>query len=225
MNADRIIVLENEHGNIESSLQFVLQKQICRSARILDIGCRYGSLIYNLFRQGYHHVFGLDVSAKTIERGKQAYRDISGNLATYDGKELPYEDESFDVILMFDVIEHIPAVDRYLKNEVYRVLKKGGLLLFQTPNKYINIPWEIWSRRSLTGWKRNHCSLQTRRSLKQLLLGAGFSRADLEKHTILTGHNRTKVQKHLGKSGLLLLHLFAAAPFSLYPNFWGTAVK
>ena len=98
MNADRIIVLENEHGNIESSLQFVLQKQICRSTRILDIGCRYGSLIYNLFRQGYHHVFGFDVSAKTIERGKQAYRDISGNLATYDGKELPYEDESFDVI-------------------------------------------------------------------------------------------------------------------------------
>ena len=49
-------------------------------------------------------------------------------------------DESFDVILMFDVIEHIPAVDRYLKNEVYRVLKKGGLLLFKRRTNISTFP-------------------------------------------------------------------------------------
>jgi len=66
---------------------------------------------------------------------------------------------------MFDVIEHIPNIEDFLKGQVYRVLKEKGIFVFQTPNKIINIPWEIINQRSLTKWKKYHCSLQAKRLL------------------------------------------------------------
>jgi len=178
-----------------------------------------------LYRLGYHDVHGLDVNQQAIERGKQSYREIAPNLAWYNGQQIPCDDQSVDVVLMFDVIEHIPAVKKYLRDEVNRILKTGGLLLFQTPNKYINIPWEIFSQKSLTRWKRYHCSLQTKGTLKNLLQEAGFHDVNIGKFTILTDHNKNKAKKKLGLPGIIMLHILNAAPLPVYPNFWGSARK
>jgi 2-polyprenyl-3-methyl-5-hydroxy-6-metoxy-1,4-benzoquinol methylase len=76
---------------------------------------------------------------------------------------------------MFDVIEHIPQLENFLATQVHRILKKGGILVFQTPNKIINVPLSILQHKSLTHYQSYHCSLQTKRGINRVLHHAGFS--------------------------------------------------
>lgn len=58
---------------------------------------------------------------------------------------LPFEDESFDTVVSFQVIEHIKR-DKELVGEVYRVLRKGGRFVVSTPNRPMSLtrnPWHV----------------------------------------------------------------------------------
>jgi len=224
-NLPPAITLKKEHGNIETSLNYILKQSLPKNAYILDIGCRYGSLLYNLHRSGYEHLYGLDINRKAIEKGKEAYPEISSRLIWCDQPLIPFEAETFDAVLMFDVLEHLAGVESYLRENVRRVLKKDGWLLFQTPNKYTNILWEIAARRSLTGWRRYHRSLQTLSSLKAALHKSGFSEVTVEKQTLLSKFNLSKANSILGKRGTFFLKLWEHAPMIIYPHFWGKARK
>jgi len=215
----KIRTLPQEHGNISSSLDYFLKFDIPKNAKILDVGCGW-SLAYNIFLKGYKNIEGIDVDKERIKKGKKNYPNFSKKIKYYSGKKIPFSDNSFDVVLMFDVIEHIPNVEKFLKEEVYRVLKKGGIFIFQTPNKWINIPWEIINKKSFTKWKEYHCSLQTKRSLYHLLRKSGFKDIIIEKGNILTEHNKSKVRKKLGPLGLILLYFLSILPLSLNPNLW-----
>jgi len=221
----RIFLLKNEHGNIESSLNYFLKFNIPKNARILDVGCGYGSLIYNIYKRGYKNTLGIEVNKKKIRKSGKAYPQLSKKIKYYSGDIIPFNEESFDAVLMFDVIEHIPKVNKFLKEEVYRVLKKGGIFIFQTPNKYINIPWEIINKRSFTKWKVNHCSLQTNKSLMNLLKESNFNNITIQKNNIITEHNKIKVTNKIGVMGLIILSLLQRMPINIYPNLWGYGRK
>lgn len=216
---------EDEHGNIHTSLDYFLKCNMPKSTKILDVGCGYGSLAYNLFKMGYTDTFGIEVNEDRIQRGKKNYSTFSNHLSHYTGKHIPFEDESFDAVLMFDVIEHIPSIDTFIKEEVYRILKPGGSFIFQTPNKFINIPWEIINQRSFTKWKNYHCSLQTRKSLEKILEKSGFEHIVIEKNDVLTQHNKSKVRKKLPFLGIPILYLLQLMPLPLFPNLWGKAER
>lgn len=192
---------------------------------MLDVGCHYGSFLHNLIESGYTNSYGIDVREHAIERGLQYYPELKNRVLHYDGSKLPYDDNSYDALTMFDVIEHIPDVDRFLKEEVFRVLKPGGLFIYQTPNKITNIPWEIVNQRSFTKWRSYHCSLQTLPSLKRLLQKAEFSEIKVEKFNVLTDHNKARVREKAGFIGTALLYTVNYVPLPLFTNFWGTAVK
>ncbi len=176
-------------------------------------------------RNGYNSVYGLEVNQEKIEKGRNEYPEIAENLIFYSGEVIPYDDNDFDVILMFDVIEHIPDVESFFKKQVYRVLKNSGQLIFQTPNQIVNAPWEIINNKSLSRWKQYHCSLQTKKTLRSLLKRSGFKGIVIEKNNINTVHNQRKVHAKLGYMGLLILHILQKMPLSLYPNLWGSAKK
>lgn len=58
---------------------------------------------------------------------------------------LPFEDESFDTVVSFQVIEHIKR-DKELVSEVHRVLRKGGRFVVSTPNRPMSLtrnPWHV----------------------------------------------------------------------------------
>lgn len=214
-----------ERGNTLASFDYSLSKSISKTDKILDIGCNFGTLLNKFDKAGYENLFGIDTNASAIERGKKYYPNVKSGLSPYDGENLPFEDESFDVILMFDVIEHIPELERFLTEQVFRCLKPDGKFIFQTPNKYLNIVWEIIYLRSLTKWREFHVSLQTVSSLKRMLKRVGFMKLDFEKRNIYTEHNVAKAEKALGFLGVLLLRLISKFPLQLTPNIWGSAVK
>jgi 2-polyprenyl-3-methyl-5-hydroxy-6-metoxy-1,4-benzoquinol methylase len=212
-----------EYGNIQSSVDYFLKFAIAKDKRVLDIGTNLGSFPHELQMRGYERVHGIDIREDAIEVGRQRYADMANRLSCYDGRTIPFDDGHFDVVTMFDVIEHIPTIDVFLF-ETNRILARGGRLIFQTPNIYINSVWSTIVWRSLC-WKAEHCSLQSLRSLRKLLSRAGFCQIVIDKHSINTEFNRSEVSAQLGSIGILLLKLSDKLPLNLFPNFYGSAVK
>lgn len=227
MKNNNITVQQKEFGNIHSSISYFEKFDIPKNKRILDVGCSYGSLLYNMNNAGYKKVYGIDINKKFINHGQKKYKIIAENLVHYDGRRIPFPDNSFDVIVSFDVLEHIPNLDSFLKKEIWRVLKPGGLFIFQTPNKYINIIWVYIDNKfnPFTTWWREHCSLQTYWSLKKLLKRTEFKEITIEKNNIFTNHNINKVKKRTGILGYYVLKIISHAHITIYPNLWGIAKK
>jgi 2-polyprenyl-6-hydroxyphenyl methylase/3-demethylubiquinone-9 3-methyltransferase len=104
-----------------------------RPVKLLDIGCGGGLLIFDLNAQGWQCT-GLDVSDGVLNVGRA--RDLKKEIAWVEGRaeSLPFADQSFDVVCMMDVLEHIHEPKHALK-EATRVLKPDGTLIFHTFNR------------------------------------------------------------------------------------------
>jgi 2-polyprenyl-3-methyl-5-hydroxy-6-metoxy-1,4-benzoquinol methylase len=222
---DSVVSRSKEWGNLSQSVQYCLEKVPSADSHILDIGCNTGSLMYNLSLRGFKHVYGIDIEENKIEEGRLIYPELVDKLEKYNGTTLPYENDSFDVVTMFDVIEHIEGVRELLGTEIRRVLKKGGLLIFQTPNKITNIPWEILIHRSFNFYKNYHVSLQTYTSLRRLLGTSGFVEVTIEKREILSDYYLQQLRSYVGILAYPVLLLWKYMPSPCSPNFWGCCVN
>jgi 2-polyprenyl-6-hydroxyphenyl methylase/3-demethylubiquinone-9 3-methyltransferase len=103
--------------------------------RVLDIGCGGGFLAEEFAALGCQ-VTGVDPSPATIAAAR-AHAAGSGLRIDYrvgTGEELPVPDTAFDVACCCDVLEHVSDLDRVI-SETPRVLKPGGLYLFDTINR------------------------------------------------------------------------------------------
>jgi len=103
--------------------------------RVLDIGCGGGFLAEEFAALGCQ-VTGIDPSPASIAaaRAHAAERGLRIDYRAGAGEELPVPDAAFDVACCCDVLEHVPDVDRVI-SETTRVLKPGGLYLFDTVNR------------------------------------------------------------------------------------------
>ncbi len=102
---------------------------------VLDLGCAGGFMAEAIAERGAH-VTGIDPAAQAIEAAR-AHAALSGHDIKYDvgvGESLPYADGAFDYVVCVDVLEHVQDLDQVLR-EVERVLRPGGLFLFDTINR------------------------------------------------------------------------------------------
>ncbi|MEO1395275.1 MAG: class I SAM-dependent methyltransferase [Cyanobacteria bacterium J06634_5] len=115
----------------------------------LDIGCNTGRGGRVLKQQDSNiEIFGLDCVQSRLDRlSKDIYKSGIYGLST----DIPCEDNSFDVVVAGELIEHLyPAdVDKTL-TEIFRVLKLNGKLLLTTPNP-LDIKKQIQGRTVLGG--------------------------------------------------------------------------
>ncbi len=109
---------------------------------VLDYGCGagYGTA---LIAEVASHFTGVDMSTDAIRYCQATYSLPNADFKTITPDyQLPFSDKSFDVVLSFQVIEHIPDVAQYLA-VIKRVLKDDGVLLIATPNrKYRLLPFQ-----------------------------------------------------------------------------------
>lgn len=100
---------------------------------ILDVGCGEGITLEKLLRKfPDRNILGIDYSPEKVgicEQHKLPAR--WGNVC-----ELQFEDHSMDCCLFLEVVEHLPAPLKALR-EIHRVLRKGGLLLLIFPNDFL----------------------------------------------------------------------------------------
>ena len=99
---------------------------------VMEVGCGEGYGTRHL-SQHVRHITGLDVEPTIIEHASKKYGSERCAFSIYDGVTLPYEDQTFDVVVAFETIEHIKDDARFL-TELYRVIKEGGQCLLTTPN-------------------------------------------------------------------------------------------
>lgn len=101
--------------------------------RILDIGIGdgiYESMIYDKLNSKCDF-YGVDISSKQIKRSKKFLKE--GKVVDLDSKKLSYNNETFEIVIISEVLEHVFLPDNFI-NEAKRVLKKNGYLLLTYPN-------------------------------------------------------------------------------------------
>lgn len=102
-------------------------KYVNKNARILDVGCGYGRTLNELYQAGYENLIGVDSSEKMLERGKREfpYLDFVKN-----DTDLPFEDDSFDAVILFGVLTAIVdnGAQTAIITEIARVLKPNGII-------------------------------------------------------------------------------------------------
>jgi SAM-dependent methyltransferase len=101
---------------------------LLEEGRVLDVGCGVGAYM-RAFRQFTPHVFGVEIEG---ERAREA--SSYGGAVQSPGEALPFPDETFDLVLSHEVIEHV-ADDRASIREMVRVLKVDGRLFLFCPNR------------------------------------------------------------------------------------------
>lgn len=136
-------------------------------SRILDLGCGAGSISGQLINHlNGTHIVGVDHDHVLLATArKRGLTVVAGSM----DQTLPFGDDSFDLLLMIDTIEHVTSRNQVIL-EAKRVLKKTGTLLVFTP-PYDSIPWLLgeWVFKQVTRRQPDHISPFTGESLTWLL--------------------------------------------------------
>lgn len=115
--------------------RYLWASEFCKNKIVMDAGCGmgFGSKLISKFSK---NVYAFDISSDAILSAKKLYNAPNILWETGDLCCLDIEDKQFDIIISFDVIEHLERkkISIFLK-EMYRLLKPDGLFLISTPNK------------------------------------------------------------------------------------------
>jgi 2-polyprenyl-6-hydroxyphenyl methylase/3-demethylubiquinone-9 3-methyltransferase len=106
-----------------------------KGVRVLDVGCGGGFTAELLASRGAI-VSGIDQSHLLIEAARIHSKTKGYDIDYRDGvgEKLPFADGSFDAVVCVDVLEHVDSVEQVV-SEIARVLKPGGVFLFDTINR------------------------------------------------------------------------------------------
>ena len=102
---------------------------------VLDVGCGAGVEVVRFARAGAR-IVGVDIAASAVELTRQnlAQQGLSATVDVIDGETLPFPDASFDFVFAHGVVQYTNN-DRAMVDECRRVLRPGGLALFQVYNR------------------------------------------------------------------------------------------
>jgi ubiquinone/menaquinone biosynthesis C-methylase UbiE len=175
-------------------------------ARSLEIGAGTGYFTLNLMQDG---VIGAatctDISPGMLETlaGNARTLGLEVETAACDATELPFEDESFDLVLGHAVLHHLPDLDRAFA-ELYRVLARGGTLFFAgEPSRHGDRIAAVPKRaavRLAPAWRRAmrarpaHAEEAEDHELEGMVDVHAFVPADLERHAARAGFEHVRVQ-------------------------------
>jgi ubiquinone/menaquinone biosynthesis C-methylase UbiE len=110
-----------------------------KGKKILDVGCGDGLYTLTFLKLGAEFVAGQDISPTAVEAADRTCKKNGFNnfqIKTGNCEQLLFEDDYFDLVFSGDVFEHISYQQKVnFINEIYRVLKPGGILTVKTPNK------------------------------------------------------------------------------------------
>lgn len=106
---------------------------------VLDLGCGKGSGSYLLLDHGTKRLWCIDDYFKNIYVAQQRDKNGMIKFLCMDANFMGLHNNSFDIVVAFEVIEHLEDDKNFLQ-EIKRILKTQGILLLSTPNKNITSP-------------------------------------------------------------------------------------
>jgi ubiquinone/menaquinone biosynthesis C-methylase UbiE len=147
-----------------------------RNGKILDIGCGSIPIFLNtiLFKEKY----GIDKiecrNSRNIQFVRHDFEEIS---------VLPFQDNSFDVVSLLAVIEHIkPEKVSLLVDEIRRVLKPDKILILTTPAAWSDRLLRLMAKlRLVSSFEiEEHKDIYTTKKLKNILIQSGFLKSEIQ---------------------------------------------
>ena len=157
---DKTILQKNFNSRLDVLKKYLNPGQ---HKSLLEVGCAYGFFL-ELAKKEFNHVVGVDVTAEGVE---YAQNQLNLNAYKADLLNWDFEHQQFDVVCLWDTIEHLRAPDKYLE-KISENISSGGLLTITTG--------DIDSR--MARWRKNrwrlihpptHAHYLSRASLTRLL--------------------------------------------------------
>ncbi|MFC1621992.1 class I SAM-dependent methyltransferase [Patescibacteria group bacterium] len=134
---------------------------------ILDVGCSYGWLEEIVLEAGCKEIWGIEPDGNNLKDVRKKYPQAHFKKGSVFN--LSFADNTFDIVALFDVIEHIPrGTEHKALVGIRRVLKKNGTLCLSTPHQ------NILSNALDPAWYLGHRHYSTKRII-ELLTKSGFT--------------------------------------------------
>jgi len=138
----------------------ICNKLINKGNKILEIGCGKGDFLRRIYKQHENiQCIGLELNESTVI-SENNLKIINSRIEDYCIEN----EEKFDIVCSFQVLEHIPTVNSFLKASI-KCLKEDGLLVISVPNNDSFIKHE---RFCILNMPPHHMGLWTEKSLKMI---------------------------------------------------------
>ena len=188
-----------------------------RGKRVLEVGCGAATDLAR-FAHGGAIVTGVDLAGASIELARKNFEQqgLQGEFHEADGEQLPFPDDSFDLVYAHGVVQYTPD-SRALVEECRRVLKPGGEAIFQVYNR---VSWlNALSKLMKVPLEHEDAPVLKKFSIAEFrALLSGFSRVRIEEERF-----PVKSRLHKGWKGLafntFFVGTFNALPRSLVRRF------
>lgn len=157
--------------NMRKFLGRILQKKT--SGKLLDVGCAYGYFVELAMQNGFD-AYGFDPSTYAVSQA----RKLVGKARIQEGtiSEVRYKKNTYDVITLFDVFEHLQDPIADLK-KLRGLLKHDGIIIIATGNAQ-SIAAKVFGRRWTFYIPPQHLSFFTKLNLQTFLTRVGLSPID-----------------------------------------------
>lgn len=166
--ADRIATSERDADRMERIVGAVRGKRVC------DVGCSYGLFLDCMKARGAE-TFGVELSSHQ----RSVAVNNHPNICPRELQDCGYPDDHFDLVTLWDVLEHLSSPHAFLK-EARRVLRRGGFLVACTPN-IESVPAALFGTYWLN-FARMHFYYFSPKTVTAILHAAGFSVVAIERH-------------------------------------------
>ena len=151
-------------------MRYIFASNLVTGKTVLDVRCGLGYGTEILVDGGAKEVIGGDIGHPSIRFAKENYDYDKGvvHFLVFDAVQMPFLSNSFDIIVCFELIEHLwkPEQEQLLF-ECRRVLREEGIFLCSTPNKETSTPWE--GKNVHHHWTREHVGELTPQAFQDLL--------------------------------------------------------
>lgn len=171
------------------------------TSKILEIGSATGNLLSALKDSGYSELTGIELDKNYSQ---YSIEELGLNIYQKPLKEISFDENSFDAILCFHVLEHFSGPLAFLK-EVKRILRPSGTLIIEVPNvdDYLISLFKLKSYTEFY-YQPAHNFYFSRSTLTKLINKAGFNKINInlyQRHSFYNGINWLKIGKPSGLNG------------------------
>ncbi|HOK55973.1 MAG TPA: class I SAM-dependent methyltransferase [bacterium] len=117
---------------LNKRINIILKLKLDKKAKILDVGCGTGTLLYHLKNYGYD-VWGIDNSKRMVEIAEEK---VPGKIIKEDMLNIPFPSETFDLVFSIVSLHHLGKIEKVKKavREMIRITKNGGMILIWEHN-------------------------------------------------------------------------------------------
>ena len=191
---------EKEYYESHSKARYDLESYIADFAKfnegynkdVLEIGVGMGADHLEWAKSKPKSLTGIDLTPRAVEHTKKklALYHLKSELKVADAEKLPFADNSFDLIYSWGVLHHSPDTPKSV-DEVFRVLRPGGIAKIMIYHKYSLIGYMLWVRSAMPLASMATTMFWLPKRCAHLEITSGSSTADVFNETLSAPSSRS----------------------------------